>query len=226
MKFHYADNDNCANASGAVIAIDVLRAFSTVAYAFEAGAECITLVSSVEQALELKSLHPGWLAMGEVAGLPPRGFDLGNSPSQIRAMDLTGRHLVQRTSAGTQGVVRCLRADILLAASFVVASATVRYVRQTLLQDVTFVTTGGEKNEEDLACAAYLEALFHGESPDPAPLIQRVWMAEDAACHLDPARPEFPESDLSYCTEIDRFKFAMPVVRENGLMVLRPLFLD
>ena len=223
MNFHYAHNENCGSASGVVIAIDVLRAFTSAAYAFESGAQSISLVSSVDEALHLKNLHPGWLAMGEVGGLPPKGFDLGNSPTQIRAWDLAGRHLVQRTGAGTQGVVRSVRAELLLAASFVVASATVQYVRMSLLQDITFLTTGGEKNEEDLACAAYLEALFQDRSPDPESYIRRVYAAEDAACHLDPTRPEFPLSDLGYCTDIDRFRFAMPVSREDGRLVLRPV---
>lgn len=223
MKFHYVDNENCASVRGVVIAIDVLRAFSSAAYAFEAGAQSISLVSSVDDALNLKLLNPGWLVMGEVGGLPPPGFDFGNSPTQLRAQDLSGRQLAQRTSAGTQGVVRCVHAEILLAASFVVASATVQFVRKTSPGQVTFVLTGGEKNQEDLACAEYLEALFLDHTPDPAPFIQRVYQAEDAACHLDPSRPEFPESDLGFCTDIDRFKFAMPVSREAGRLILRPV---
>ena len=223
MKFDYAHLGNCASATGVVLVIDVLRAFSTAAYAFEAGAQSICLVSSVDEALRLKSQHPGWLTLGEVAGLPPPGFDFGNSPAQIRAQNLAGRHLVQRTSAGTQGVVLSTRASVLLATSFVVASATVRYVMRISPQELTFVTTGGEKNEEDLACAEYLEALFQNRTPDPAPFIRRVYTADDAVCHLDPARPEFPESDLGFCTDIDRFEFAMPISREDGRLVLRPV---
>jgi 2-phosphosulfolactate phosphatase len=224
MKFHYATLDDCAAARGTVIAIDVIRAFSTAAYAFEAGAESISLVSSVEEALNLKAQHPGWLVMGEVGGLPPLGFDFGNSPTHIRAQNLTGWQLIQRTGAGTQGVVRSLNADNLLAASFVVASATVRHVLKNAPPEVTFVITGGEKNEEDLACADYLQALFRNISSPPAaePFIKRVFDSADAARHLDPDWPEFPLSDLDYCTWIDAFDFAMPVSREDDRLVLRP----
>jgi 2-phosphosulfolactate phosphatase len=226
MKFNYSHLGNCDSACGTVIAIDVLRAFSTAAYALNAGAESISLVSSVEEALRLKESHPGWLVMGEMGGLPPAGFDFGNSPAQISTQSLAGRQLVQRTSAGTQGVVRSDHASILLAASFVVASATVAYALKSNPGEVTFVLTGGEHNSEDLACAEYLQALFENQKPEPAAFIERVYTARDALQHLDPGLPEFPLADLDYCTRIDLFHFAMPVSRENECLVLRPARLD
>jgi len=221
MKFHYTWLENCAEARGTLIVIDVLRAFSTAAYAFSVGAESISLVSTVEEAMTLKRQHPEWLVMGEVDGLPPAGFDFGNSPTQILEQDLSGRHLIQRTGAGTQGVVHSVCAERLLVASFVVASATLRAARHSATEQLTFVLSGGEKNEEDLACAQYLQALFEGGAPDPAPYIRRVKAAPDARKHLDPLLPEFPESDLDYCTRIDAFSFAMPVAREDGRLVMR-----
>ena len=221
MKFIYTDLEGCASASGTVIAIDVLRAFSTAAYALQAGAASLCLVSSVDEALALKQAHPGWLTIGEVGGLPPAGFDFGNSPTQISTQNLAGRQLIQRTGAGTQGVVRSLNAKILLASSFVVASATVRYALKTDPRQITFVLTGGAQNAEDLACAEYLQALFENRSPDVAPYIQRVYEAEDAIRHLDPALLEFPFEDLEACTRIDAFPFALPVTRQGGLFILR-----
>jgi hypothetical protein len=90
---------------GAVVVVDVIRAFSTAAYAFGAGAAEIFLVGSADDALEFKAANPGSLAMGEERGLRPDGFDFPNSPAMVRDADLEGRTLVQRTSAGTQGVV-------------------------------------------------------------------------------------------------------------------------
>jgi phosphosulfolactate phosphohydrolase-like enzyme len=60
----------------------------------------------VEEALGIESTIPNAKAMGEVRGLPPEGFDFGNSPTRILEHDLTGITLVQRTGAGTQGAVR------------------------------------------------------------------------------------------------------------------------
>jgi phosphosulfolactate phosphohydrolase-like enzyme len=57
--------------SGVVVAIDVLRAFTTAAYAFQAGASSIWLVGAVEEALSLGRAIPGSLVMGEVHGRRP-----------------------------------------------------------------------------------------------------------------------------------------------------------
>jgi 2-phosphosulfolactate phosphatase len=142
MEFHRAYLDTCAESTGIVVVIDVLRAFSTAAYAFAAGVEDITVVSTIEKALEWKDKIPQSFTMGEVDGLPIPGFDFGNSPPQFDSMDLSGRHLVQRTTSGTQGVVRSLKADILLAASFCNVGATARYISALAPEKVTYVITG------------------------------------------------------------------------------------
>ncbi len=174
MQFVYTDNDTCGSATGLVVVIDVLRAFSAAAYAFKAGARRITLVSGVEEALALKAQTPGALIMGEVGGLPPAGFDFGNSPAELARQDLRGRDLIQRTGAGTQGAVRCANADTLFAASFVVAGATVRAIQRLAPPGVTFVITGRGHGDEDLACGEYLQACISGDDPDSAPYLDRV----------------------------------------------------
>jgi 2-phosphosulfolactate phosphatase len=223
LKFHYTDLEDCHTAKGVVIVIDVLRAFSTAAYAFSRGAREIILVGSVEEAVELKSQIPNAKAMGEVGGLRPAGFDYGNSPTYIDEADLSGITLIHRTSAGTQGVVRSQGAEVLLAASFVVASATARYISKLAAQEVTFVITGRSYNggDEDLACARYLEELLQGNRPDTKPFIQRVFESRDAFPHLDPNQREFPLSDLEYCTQVDKFDFALPIARKDGNFIMR-----
>lgn len=223
MKYDYTSLETCHTASGLVIVIDVLRAFSNAAYAFSRGAKEIILVSTVEEALGLKSQLPNAKLMGEVGGLPPAGFDFGNSPTQILEEDLTGLTLIQRTGAGTQGAVRCVNADILLASSFVVASATVKYVLKVAPPKITFVITGGFNNDEDLSCAEYLEILFKGQAPDTQSFIKRVYSSRDAEQHLDKSQPEFPESDLDHCTQISRFNFSMPITRKNNQLTMQAL---
>lgn len=92
--------------TGSVIVGDVLRAFTTAAYAFHSGAEAIYLVSSVDEALAFKNRNPDVLAMGEDHGLRPDGFDFSNSPVAVSRADLAGRTMLQRRSAGTQGVIK------------------------------------------------------------------------------------------------------------------------
>src|SRR2546425_680009 len=129
MRIERATNETCGTATDTVVVIDVLRAFTTAAYAFAAGARDIVLRGTVDEALALRECFLGALAMGEVGGLPVDVFDLDNSPAALVGRDLSGRRLIHRTTAGTQGVVRSLQAETLLASSFVCASATARFIR-------------------------------------------------------------------------------------------------
>jgi len=119
--------------------------------------------------------------------------------------------------------VRSVNAAAMLAASFVVAGATVKFVRHIAPDQLTFVITGGRENDEDLACAQYLEALLNGQHPAQQPYIKRVHESKDAESHLDVKNFEFPESDLDLCTQIDRFDFAMPIIRKNGLLTMHAM---
>lgn len=221
MKFNRLTLDNCHTATGIVLIIDVLRAFSTAAYAFSRGAKEIRLVSGVQEALDLKSQIPGAKAMGEVGGLPPEGFDFGNSPTRILEHDLTGVTLVQRTGAGTQGAVRSVNAEVMLATSFVVAQATMDYVLRLKPGEITFVITGGMGNDEDVACADFLEKQVTGQEVEAESYIKRVYASRDALEHM-PDHPQFPKADLDYCSRIDAFDFALPIVRENGNLIMKP----
>jgi 2-phosphosulfolactate phosphatase len=223
MKFHYTNLETCHTATGLVIVIDVLRAFTNAAVAFSRGASEIHPVGTVEEALASKEQNPNALVAGEVGGLPPEGFDFGNSPTQTDKLDLRGKIIVQRTGAGTQGAVRSVGAEKLLAASFVVAQATVKYVQRFSPNSITFVVTGQsyDGGDEDLACAEYLEELFCGNSPDPSPFLERVRNVSDAKIFFNPEQVLFPESDIEFCTSLDRFDFAMPIAREDGKLVMR-----
>jgi 2-phosphosulfolactate phosphatase len=222
MKFNYAFLETCHTAKGIVLIVDVLRAFTTAAYAFSRGAKEIRLVSTVEDALELKSKIQSSKVMGEVGGFPPEGFDFGNSPTRILEHDLTDIILIQRTGAGTQGAVRSVNADVMLATSFVVAKATMDYVLQMKVEEITFVVTGGLDNAEDLACAEFLEKQFTGQAVKADEYIRRVVTSQDAFQHTTD-HPQFPKSDLEYCTRINAFDFAMPITREYNQLIMKAI---
>lgn len=223
MKIERASLETCHQATGAVVVIDVLRAFTTAAFAFAAGARCIVPVGEVDEALALRARIPGALLMGEDKGTPLPGFDFGNSPAALINADLRGRCLIQRTTAGTQGIVRSIRAGHLLAASFCCARATARYLGRLAPEQVTFVETGLGPDgwgDEDVACADYIAALLRGRSPDVQPFIRRVRESAVGRVFMDPTRPEFQVADLECCVDVDRFDFAMRVERRDGLPVM------
>ena len=56
--------DAAQDIAGPVVVVDVLRAFTTAAYALAAGARHVYLVAGVDEALAFKAARPGVLAMG------------------------------------------------------------------------------------------------------------------------------------------------------------------
>ncbi len=142
MAVRFLPRWEVADVTGAVVAVDVIQAFTTAAYAFAAGARHIYLVDSVAEALAMKDADRNLLVMGEHHGRRFAGFDFSNSPVAIAAADLDGRDLVQRTSAGTRGVIAARSATRLWCASLVCASATAAAVRESGLGDPTYLITG------------------------------------------------------------------------------------
>ncbi|TMF56974.1 MAG: 2-phosphosulfolactate phosphatase [Chloroflexi bacterium] len=209
--------DGARAATGHAVIVDVFRAFTTAAFCIAAGAREIVLVADHEQALALKRDDPSLFLTGEIGGRPIAGFDVGNSPSAIERLDLSGRRVVQRTSSGTQGVVAATSARRVLLGSFVAAGATVRYLRREA-DEVTIVAMGAaaqESSEEDERCASYLAASLTGSPLAGHDIVLRTPASE---------WPEwFPRRDAELALEIDRFDFALPVTREDGLLVARPV---
>ncbi len=212
--------------------IDVIRAFTAAAVAFSRGATEITLVSSADEAFAWRERLPGSIIMGEVGGLPVKGFDLGNSPSQIAQQDLSGKVLIQRTSAGTQGVVLSQNAEILMAGSFVCATATARYIQRLPEKSVTFVISGAPYGQdfedapaglgdEDAACADYVQAILSGSSPNPQLFTQRVLASPSGRKFVASTNPDLPREDLKYCTALDLYNFAMIATRTPKRIILR-----
>ena len=225
MEFKYETLQTCSKATGMVVVIDVIRAFTTAAFAFAAGANSITLVSTVEEAIRLRDQIPNALVMGEVMGLPPEGFDFGNSPAAFLGVNLNNCHLIQRTSAGTQGVVNSSNAETMLASSFCCAQATVDYIKNVSPKAVSFVITGfgpDGRGEEDLACAEYLEALLKESNLNPDSYLKRVTESRAGKHFADPENTMFTWKDIECCIDIDRFNFALEISREDDRLVMIP----
>ena len=216
--------------TGAVVAVDVIRAFTTAAYAFAAGAKHIYLVDSVEDALAVKRAEPDVVLMGEDHGRRPPGFDFSNSPVAIAAADLAGRVLVQRTSAGTRGVVAARCATRLWCASLVCASATAAAVLASGLGPPTYVITGNFEDRpdmngaDDLATAQLIERARVGDSLDATRTAQFVAESDEAARTLKLGDGDAHRDDIAYATRVDAFDFAMEVTRIGTRLRLDPTY--
>lgn len=92
-----ATTAGAARADEVAVAVDVLRASTTITVALEQGAAAVAPVREVEGAFELARARPGSLLMGERSNAIVPGFDLGNSPVALlgdRAANVRGRTIV------------------------------------------------------------------------------------------------------------------------------------
>lgn len=151
------------------------------------------------------------------------GFDLVNSPGLLRSVDLGGRTVVQKTTAGTVGALAVKEASLVLCAGFVVAEATARLLRTRGSAGVTFVVTGEDgQADEDLACAQYIARRATEAATDPAEFLRRAAESRAATELAEGVRQGVHPDDVALCLEVDRFPFAMVATSEGPLMVLRP----
>ena len=226
VEFQYKPINASQTSADIVVVIDVLRAFSTAAYAFSAGVDKIFPVSTVEDAFSMRQHFPEARLMGEVGGLPIEGFDYGNSPASFLGQNLTGVNMIQRTSAGTQGVVLNINASLLIASCFCCASATARYISIFNPHEVAFIITGSGSEDggaEDLACAELIAASIMGIKTRVLGYVNRVKASSSAQKFLDPGKVDFPRADLELSLLVDRFNFTMVVDRQDDLLTIKPV---
>ncbi|MFE3516106.1 2-phosphosulfolactate phosphatase [Streptomyces sp. NPDC059166] len=221
MNAQFLGIDDLVETPSVAVVVDVMRAFTVAAWAFGRGAERIVLAESRAEALTLKARHPGWLAVKDGPAAP--GFDAVNSPGLLRSLDLGGRTVVQKTTAGTVGALAVRDASLVLCASFVVAEATARLLRARTADAVTYVVTGeGGRADEDLACAQYIAGRAAGAESDANGFLRRAGESRAAAELTQGIRQGVHPDDVALCLELDRFPFAMVATVEDSLMVLRP----
>ena len=218
-------------AHGAALVIDVFRAFTTAAIAFDRGAARITLVAAVDEALAIRRNNPAIadILMGEVDGKRPAGFDYGNSPYEASAVDFAGKSVVQSTRAGTVGTAAAGAAgcDPIYVTSFVVAGATVRALHHETPPptQVTILAMGDQgvnRSDEDEHCALYLRNRLEGRHPDPESLRKLILAGGATQKFFDDHQPQYHPRDVALALQVDRYDFAMRVTREDGgLLVAR-----
>jgi 2-phosphosulfolactate phosphatase len=112
-------------ASSVAVVIDVLRATTTMIHALSAGCDAVWPVEEVEEARRIADgMRAGRVLLGgERDGVPPTGFDAGNSPGEYTCARCKGATLVLTTSNGTRALLRAAAAARTLIAGFVNYSA-------------------------------------------------------------------------------------------------------
>jgi 2-phosphosulfolactate phosphatase len=156
---------------GVCIVIDVLRATTTLTTLLELGATGVLVAPGADAARAAKADDPAAILLGEVSGLRPADFDLGNSPRELASAGVAGRRAICATSNGTAAIRGVADAPATLLGC--VRNGTAVAARAFALAregawPVTIVCSGGAGGRafalDDTLVAGHLALLLAGEA--------------------------------------------------------------
>lgn len=139
-----------------VVLIDVLRSCTVAPVLFDGGLTRLTLCDSLREAR--KAAADGKLLVGERAGVPPEGFNYGNSPSALSRADFRGREAVVVSDNAPKALPALAGASEVLLGSLYNGAAVASAVRAAGRERVSLVCSGyhGQEDLDDTMAAGFL----------------------------------------------------------------------
>lgn len=221
------------------VVIDVLRATTTIASAFNAGAEAVQAFSDLELLMKTSAQWPAdkRLRAGERGGKQVEGCDLGNSPRACLPERFGGRRVFMSTTNGTRALERVQSAPTLITAALVNRQRVVQYLLDTEPDIVWLVGSGweGAYSLEDTVCAGAIAHLLQakmGQSLMNLAGNDELIAAWTLFAHWDDRLLELLQNashgqrlqrlnnleDLQFCAQLDTLN-VLPIQREPGILV-------
>ena len=185
------------------IAVDVLRATSTIAQALASGYERVLCCAEIEEARALRESLPDSLVGGERDARRIEGFDVGASPRDF--LQARAQTLILSTTNGTQAILATAsRCDEVLLGSLLNLDAVAAAARERG-EDVVLVCAGfkGCFALDDAYCAGRIVALLEGQRSDAAVAAERLAGSFPSALDGLNARTYGPpglEADIEFCS--------------------------
>ncbi|MDX6765279.1 MAG: 2-phosphosulfolactate phosphatase [Candidatus Methylacidiphilales bacterium] len=213
-----------------VVVFDVLRATSTQAAILSLSGNRVLPCRSMDEARAWKAEHPEWVLAGERDGVPPEGFDRGNSPLEW-ADGRQGVTVIHTTTNGTRAMKagEGMGAAGVLAAGLVNARAVASYLARDFAAGgggrpliLILAGTGDDFALEDAVGAARVLELLDADHP---------WRAlaprdPDHALHLlrqsrNGRRLQSLglDADVAWCARMDTVS-VVPVLKDGMLVPL------
>ncbi len=207
------------------VVVDALRASATAAALLSHGAKRVLVVRDVEDAFDARGAWPEALLYGERGGLPPAGFDHGNSPREAHYAE--GHDVVFTTTNGAARIVQAWGAPQVLLGGPVNASRVIRFLQEkhldTVLIPAGLITDPEYDAQEDRAGAALLASRLGWPLGEGAAAC-RHWQARVEEEGLEALFASAPHSaslrelgfdeDIHLCAQVDHYP-ALPLARER-----------
>ena len=234
------------------VVVDVLRASSSIVTLLDGGASRILPAAAIDEARDLHRRFPDHLLCGERDGLPPPGFDYGNSPDEFSRLDLGGRPAILATSNGTRLLAALAGAPAVLAgcllnrtavARAAVALAGARGLDIAVVCSAAHAQAGARPGggsafvlEDALGAGAIANAALAGDpslvASDAARFARDAYLVAGrnlaAAVASSYHALELTEAglgaDVAYCARLDLSSAVPRLARDaDGLLLLGPL---
>jgi 2-phosphosulfolactate phosphatase len=179
----------------AIVGVDVVRAMTTAVTAVASGRRCFPM-PSVAAALERAARLEGALLAGEVGGVRPNGFEMGNSPAALARRTDVARPLVLVSSSGTPLLDQVQRLGPVYLGCFRNGRHLGRWLagRHSRIALLGAASRGQFRDEDQLCCvqiaAELLEEGYEAEDRRTVELILR-WRGAPADAWLGGDSDEF-----------------------------------
>lgn len=235
--YHTPELTPSENFPDCAVAIDVLRATTTIATALNAGAEAVQAFSDMDILMEKSESWASELRLraGERGGAKVPGCDLGNSPLDCNPELFKGKRLFISTTNGTRTLERIQQSKTVLTGAFINRHAVVEYILKTQPETLWLSGSGweGGYSLEDTACAGAIALSLREANPEAFTLGNDEVVAAIAlysqwqnnllelfhqASHGQRLLRLNCLEDLKYCATEDIID-ALPIQKEPGVLV-------
>ncbi len=222
------------------IAIDVLRATSTIATALHAGAEAVQAFSDLDELRRVSEVWPAdqRLRAGERGGKQVEGFDLGNSPLDCTPERFGGKRLFISTTNGTRALQQIRHGRTVHTAALINRRSVVDALVRQQPETVWIVGSGWEGSYalEDTVCAgAIAQGVLEATGGEIASILGndellgaislfRQWQHDllgllRHASHGQRLLRLNITADIDYCSQLDKLD-VLPTQTEPGVLKL------
>lgn len=220
----YADRESI------VVVADVLRATSSMCYAFEKGVKKMIPVATVEESLEFKN-HENHIIAAERNGKIVEGFDFGNSPQTYDRINVDGKIVVMTTTNGTKAISIAQKDHEVIVGSFLNLKAVSNYLIESN-KNVILLCAGWKNKfnlEDTLFCGAVAEQLidsdYYDSECDSAYGAKELYKSAkndlfaflEVSSHRKRLKDLDIDSDVKFCLQKD-ITAHIPILKGNHLV--------
>lgn len=211
----------------AVVAVDILRATSTMVTAFANGATHIFPVMQLDECLSYAS--QGCLTAAEREGIKADGFDLGNSPFSYTSESVKGRAIAITTTNGTRAIRLSEQAEEVIVGAFLNLDAVIQHLK-ILNLDVLVVCAGWKGNfnlEDTIFAGAVVERLQDSFSYENDAALASLHLYQTAkpdllsflrkSSHVRRLEHLEIQKDIEFCLQHDIYS-VLPVWKQDRLI--------